>query len=349
MSTTSRRTFLIGAAGVLAAPMVLRASRTAAASDSVTIVSYGGKYEEHLAKTLYGPFTNETGIKVNFVPYAGLDKVKAMLLTGNIELDINIGTGAEMAGGSVRGFWEKLDPSLFNLEDLKIQPASDYVTYEIFARAVTWDPKKFDTAKHPSNFTEFFDLRKFPGRRAIRSSVSTGTLELALLADGVAPKDIYPLDLDRAFKSLDRIKSQVVWAATAPQDYSLLQVGEADFSIANVNSVKGTTEPGGGVPMACSFEQNILGGVSLAVLKGAPNKENAMKLIAHYLRPEFQAPFFDLVGSTPVSKKASAMLQPATLKWQPDVNNPKSVFLHDKYWAEHYEEVNRRFKEWKLT
>ncbi|KRR29186.1 hypothetical protein CQ13_38830 [Bradyrhizobium retamae] len=312
------------------------------------MVTYGGSYQDATVKAVFDPFTKETGIRVQLVPYPGLDKVKAMQLTGNIEIDVYLSTGAEAAAGSKLGFWDKLDPSLFDLKDLKIQPTSDYVTYEIYAQGVTWDPKKFGSGKHPTNFVEFFDRQKFPGRRAIRARVQN-TLEIALLGDGVAPKDIYPLDLNRAFKALDRIKSQLVWAANTPQDTALVQVGEADFSIANSNRVKATTEPGGGVPLAFSFEQNVLGGSTLQLIKGARNKDGAMKLIAYHLRPEVQARLYNLVGATPVSKKGSAMLSPDVSKWQPNLENPRNVYLNDTYWADNYEAATRRFQEWKLT
>ncbi|WFU40020.1 ABC transporter substrate-binding protein [Bradyrhizobium sp. CB82] len=290
------------------------------------ISTYGGSYQESQIKAVLDPFTNETGIKVQFIPYPGFDKLKAMQLTGNVELDVYLCSGAEAAAGTKQGFWEKLDPSRFDLEDLKIQPADDYAAFDIWSRGVSWNPKKFGAKAHPATFTDFFDLQKFPGRRVVRVDAQL-TLEAALLGDGVAPKDIYPLNLDCAFKALDRIKSQIVWAATAPQDTSLLQVGEADFGLANCVRVEATTQPGGGVPLAYSFEQNIFGGLCLAVLKGAANKGNAMELIAYHLRPEVQARLFDLlVGDAPVSKKASSMLSPEALKWQPNLDNAKASY-----------------------
>ncbi|MGY0576154.1 ABC transporter substrate-binding protein [Bradyrhizobium sp. RDM12] len=348
ISRPSRRSFLIGASCTLGAPMLLRASRAGAESASVTIVNYGGAYQDASVKAIYEPFTKETGIKVRIVPYPGLDKIKAMQLTGNVDIDVYACTGAEAAAGSKRGFWEKLNASLFDIEDLKIKPASDYVTFEIACKGISWDPKKFPSGKHPTAFAELFDLEKFPGRRALRAIVQQ-TLEIALLADGVAPKHIYPLDLNRAFKVLDRVRSQIVWAATTPQDTSLLQIGEADFGYASSNRVKSTTEPGGGVPLAFSFEQNITLNDAVTVLKGAPNKENAVKLISYHLRPEVQARFFEIVGTTPVSKKAFSMLSAEVRKWQPDLDSPKNLHLNDTYWAENYEALHHRFQEWRLT
>lgn len=342
----SRRSVAAGAATLLAAPMVIT-RRAKAESPSVTMCNYGGSYQEATVKAVYDPFTKETGIKVNISPAPGLDKIKAMQLTSNVELDVWLGGGQDTAAGSKRDFWERLDPALFDVQDMLLQPKSDYVAFETFLQGVAWDPAKYGQGKHPANYAEFFDLRKFPGRRVVRKLPTL--LEAALLGDGVAPKDIYPLDLDRAFRSFDRIKSSTVWAQTNPQATSLLQTGEGDFGSCYANRVKPTTEPNGGVPLAFSFEQNIIADDCLAVVKGAPNKDNAVKLISYYLRPEVQARLYNLIALTPVSKKAATMLSPETRKWQPEPNNPNNLISSGEYWADNYETVNRRFQEWLMT
>lgn len=347
-SEFSRRFVLAGTAGILAAPIVLKTSRAETNADSVTMMLWGGSYQAATVKEVFDPFTKETGIKVKIVPWPGIDKVKAMELTGNVDIDIWLAAASKTASGSKEGFWDKLDPAVFDFQDMAIHPASDYVGYEIYSQGIAWNPARYGPGKHPSTFAEFFDLQKFPGRRCLFKTPDH-TLEMALLADGVAPKDIYPLNLDRAFKSLERVRSNAVWGTTTTQMISLVQAGEADFSFSINNRVKATAEPGGGVPMAFSFEQNIIGVDCLAILKGAPNKENAMKLIAYYLRPEVQARLCNLVGLTPVSKRAATMLSPEARKWQPHLNNPNNVVINGDYWADHYEAVNHRFLQWLLT
>lgn len=343
----SRRAVLAGTATLLAAPMVLGAQRAAAKSDSVTMCNYGGSYQDATVKAVYDPFTKETGITVNITPYPGLDKVKAMQLTGNVELDVWLGSGGEAASGSKRGFWDGLDPTLFDADDMLIEPKSDYVSFEVVLFGIAWDPAKYGQDKHPATFAEFFDMKKFPGRRVLRKSPAV--LEVALLGDGLAPKDIYPLDFDRAFRVLDRIKSNTVWVQTNPQLISSVQTGEGDFSFCPANRVKATADPGGGVPLALSFEQNVINDDCLAILKGAPNKENAIKLISYYLRPDVQARLYNLIALTPISKKAATMLSPEMRKWQPGENSPNSFSSNNEYWAKNYDAANRRLLEWLMT
>ncbi|WP_176439526.1 ABC transporter substrate-binding protein [Rhizobium esperanzae] len=341
----TRRSVLGGMCGALAAPLIIRASSAAAASNSVTIATWGGSYGETLAKQVFAPFTSETGIKVNVAP-ADFAKVKAQLMIGNVEWDIYDSFASEGAFGSKKGFWENLDASLFDSSDLAVPLEEQFASWYVNTAGIGWDPKRFEAGKHPANFAEFFDVNKFPGRRAIRA-YAEGTLEAALLGDGVDPKAMYPLDVERALKVLGRIKPSVAaWSTSAQQPITLLQTGEVDFSFTTLNRVKTTNAPGGGAPLAFSLDQNTLYTECLAVLKGAPNKENAMKLIAYFLRPEVQARVLEPLGLMPVSKKAAQMASAEARKWLPDLNNPKNLMTNSAYWAEHNEAVSSRFKEW---
>ncbi|MCK1676769.1 ABC transporter substrate-binding protein [Bradyrhizobium sp. 150] len=347
-STLSRRSFISGASGALAVPLITGRLRAASTSGSLTMVAFGGSYQEALTDCVATPFTEETGIKINFVNAPDLSKIKAMQLTGNVEWDIYLDGGTVLASGSRQKFWEPLNPSIFDSGDLVVPPKDDFATYEMYAYGIAWDPKKYGPQKHPGNFAEFFDLKKFPGRRSMRP-IPDGTLEIALLADGVAPDRMYPLDLDRAFKVLDRIKSVTVWPIATPQSVSLVQTGEVDFSITYANRVKATNDPGGGLPLAFSFEQNALSTGAVAVVKGAPNKEGAMKLIGFMMRPEVEARLEARAGNTPASKKAAAMLSAEDRKWRPDLTKSNNLTISSEYWADNFDAVSRRFKEWVIN
>lgn len=161
---------------------------------------------------------------------------------------------------------------------------------------------------------------------------------------------MYPLDVNRAFKVLDRIKPSVAsWTVATSQSISLVQTGEVDFSYTYSNRVKTTTEPGGGVPLAFSFEQNLFDTEPLVVLKGAPHRENAMKFIKYCLRPQPQARVTLASGCPPVSRRALPMISAETRKWMPDMDNPNNLIINSAWWADNEEAVSVRFKEWLLS
>lgn len=347
-SGSSRRRVLAGAGSAfVAAPFVLR-SGGARAAGNLVFVTWGGTYRTSVEEGLIKPFTKETGIGVTVVDTPDLAKVKAQVMTGNVEWDVFDAPGAMGAGGSKEGYWEPLDPSLFDAADMSIPITKDLMPFYTFAGGIAYDPKRFPDGKHPTTFAEYFDAKAFPGRRTFRNRISE-TLEAALLADGVSPSRLYPLDVARGFKMLDVIKPDVVkWVESTPQTITLLQTNEADFSYSYASRVK-TTRAAGGSPMDFSFKQTLNGLEYLAVLKKAPNRDAAMKFVAFAMRPDRQAAVMELLGNTPVSKKAFPMLSAETRKWLPNMESEQNVLMNDAWWSDNLDKLTRRFKEWSLS
>jgi len=87
-------------------------------------------------------------------------------------------------------------------------------------------------------------VKKFPGRRALRNH-PIATLEAALMADGVAPDKLYPLDVDRAFRKLEEIKPNVtVWWTSGAQSAQLLTTAEVDMVMAWNGRITALTKEG---------------------------------------------------------------------------------------------------------
>ncbi|CAD7037682.1 ABC transporter substrate-binding protein [Pseudorhizobium endolithicum] len=342
----SRRNFIIAGSGLLAAPAVLRATSATAASNQLTFVTWGGTYKDALVEGAIKSFTEQTGVQVTIIDTPDLAKVKAQVSTGNVQWDVFDAPSAIGTGGAAEGYWDDFDDGLFDLNDLTLAPSNNLVPFYTYAGGIAYDPKRHPEGSHPTTFAEYFDVEKFPGRRTFRDRPSE-TLEAALLADGVAPKDLYPLDVDRAFAALDRVKPSVAsWVGATPQTVTLLQTGEVDFSYSYAARVRAAQTDNGG--LAFSFAQTINASEYLAVLKGAPNRENAMKFVSHMLKPEVQAATMEILAYTPNSKTALPLMSEDARKWLPDMNNPNNVILDDAWWAENFESVTRRFKEWIL-
>lgn len=348
-----RRRVLSGIAGAasvaVAAPFVIT-PRRAFAGGKMVLVSWGGSYRDSVKKALVDPFSKETGIEVTIIDTPDLAKVKAQQMTGNVTWDVFDAPGALGASGSKSGLWEPMPSELTRSKDYVpgIPHWPDLAPFYLWAGGVGWNPQRFGApgaGRAPMNFAEYWDVKKFPGMRTLRSRPSE-TFEAALLADGVPPHKLYPLDVDRAFKSLDRIKAHIgKWVTETPQAITLLQTGDVNYSYVYASRVR--TQTGG--KYAFSFQQDLIGLEYLAIVKGAPNKAEAMKFVAFAMRPDRQAALMDLLGNIPASLKARSMVSPDAAKWMPDTANPRNVILSDEYWADQFAPLNVRFKEWILS
>jgi putative spermidine/putrescine transport system substrate-binding protein len=196
----------------------------------------------------------------------------------------------------------------------------------------------------PKTWKAFFDPEVKAARSMYRQPYTT--LELALIADGVSPKDLYPLDVDRAFKVLERIKPQVVnWWRSGSDSAQLLRSREVDtLSIwaSRVDELKKSDEH-----VDYTYDQALVDYDCLIVPKGAPNKELAMKLVAEIMKPHSQATLVTLIPNPPINVKAyDTGIIPAdlaaTLPTAP-ANLDKVVFFDPVWWQANQEEVQRRF------
>ena len=347
INSIKRRNFCLAGMSALAAPFISRRSYARARGELV-FVSWGGSYHDAVRKGLVEPFMAETGIHVTMVDTPDLAKVKAQILSGNVEWDIFDSPGPLAATGSREGYWEALDTKRLPLAELSVQPTHDLAPFYLTAGGIAYDPQQFPDGRHPRNFEEYFDVKRFPGLRTLRNRVSE-TLEVALLADGVTPDSLYPLDVERGFRVLDRIKPSIIkWVEATTQTITLLQAGEADFSYSYASRVQ-TARASSNISIDFSFAQTLNFLEYLSILKGAPHRDEAMEFIAFALRADRQAATMDLLVNRPVNEKAMGMLSATTLPWMPDISPGKNALVNDAWWAENYSHLERRFKEWTLS
>ncbi len=98
-----------------------------------------------------------------------------------MRMNLSIGCG--------EGLFEKLDWSAIGGKEHYLpQAVSDCGLGAVIATTVlAWDKDKLPVA--PS-WSDFWDVAKYPGKRGLHKGVR-GNLEFALMADGVAPGDVY--------------------------------------------------------------------------------------------------------------------------------------------------------------
>ena len=202
----------------------------AQAAETLSVVTFGGAYEAAAKKAYFEPFTQATGVGFSTESYdGGLAKLSAMEQAKNTTWDlIDLETNDAITACD-EGLLQKFDKkSLGKTSDFIPGSISDCaVASMVWSTVFAYDASKLKTA--PTTVADFFDLQKFPGKRGLRKSPKV-SMEWALIADGVDPKDVYkvlatPAGVDRAFKKLDTIKKNIVWWESGAQAPQLLADG----------------------------------------------------------------------------------------------------------------------------
>lgn len=353
-----RRGFLAGTA-VAAALLTRRGAHAAESGDllkgtgEVVVCTWGGSYTDAQVANLFKPFTDASGIKVATTGTPDAAKIKLMETSGKVDWDIVDAEAQMMYKAMADGQLEKIDYDLI----YKVVPKADLIQDSLteygfpsiaFGWVLAWNSKAFAKAA-PNSWADFWDVKKFPGRRALYSQPKP-LLEFALIADGVSPDKLYPLDVDRAFKKLDQIKSAIsVWYEDLGQADVLLRNGEVDLMLTSNGRAHTAKKSGGSVDF--TFNQGAWEQGYWIVLKGAPHKDNAMKLIAWTAKPEGEAKFAEAYAYGGPNLKSYAMIKPdvaAGLSTAPE--NLKTQFKVDgKWWTDNLEAMNRRWLQWRTA
>ncbi|TGQ49842.1 ABC transporter substrate-binding protein, partial [Mesorhizobium sp. M1C.F.Ca.ET.193.01.1.1] len=302
-SGLNRRTLLQSAAAAMIIPAVARAT-TAFAQDKlsgsgkVVVFSFGGSWTEGMRKYVYEPFTKATGIAVVDVAADFCEpQVKAMNQAGRVDWDTAYIQGMNYPAMHEAGtFFEPIDYNFWDDESLKGVPDSlrleDAVAAIGSAMLLAYDERVFGD-NGPKNWADFWNVEAFPGPRGLYAPVPKHNLEFALLADGVAKEDIWPLTddkVDRALKKLDEIKPHVTkWWTAGGESPQLLINREFVMSNAFDGSVIAAILQG--APIRMVWEGAHVNYTYWVVLKGGPNSENAQKLIAFVNRATMAAGF----------------------------------------------------------
>ncbi|WP_212630403.1 ABC transporter substrate-binding protein [Pseudomonas sp. KB-10] len=333
-------------AATLVATLMGAAIATASAAESLSFVSWGGTTQDAQKDAWAVPFSEKTGIKVLQDGPTDYGKLKAMVESGNVQWDV-VDVEADFALRAAReGLLEPLDFNVIGRDRLDPRFVSDHGVGSFFFSFVLGYNERRLSGKQPQDWTALFDTATYPGKRALYKWPSPGVLELALLADGVTPDKLYPLDLDRAFKKLDTIKKDIVWWGGGAQSQQLLASGEASLGQFWNGRIHALEQEGASVGV--SWKQNLVMADFLVVPKGAKNKDAAMKFLALASGAEGQAEFANLTAYAPVNLDSVPQLDAELAPSLPTAHEADQVTLDFAYWAEHGNDITARWNEWLL-
>lgn len=365
-SDIGRRTFLkatgVGLAGAALGPFYGYRNVFASKGKGKVIAASGtGTWQKAMVEAYYKPFTKATGIEVEVHSELNLGQKRAMMETKR-PVDIIGGAPSDVVIMAEKDWLEPIDYSVFRKEDLEVIEPVDRAKFALYfiywAEVMGYRTDVYSEENHPKTWAEFWDTNRFPGPRSLGDPSWTYSFEFALLADGVPIEKLYPLDIDRGYKSLSRIREHVSawWGKSAAIPAQMLN--DKEIFLCSVANGRMNEPIQAGAPLAIEWNQGMLYHTCYSVPKGAPNKENAMKLLAYVARPQPQAEFARWIPYGPTNPKAYDFIEPELAKILPSYPEyRKKMFVKDESWwmtktpsgKTNRELIVEKWEEWKIT
>jgi putative spermidine/putrescine transport system substrate-binding protein len=341
---------LLAAVALVVAPCLAIPPASASPND-LTIVTRDESFQRSLQVAYVQPFTAVTGVTVQQEVWeGGIDTLRAHAKAADNTWDLVLVDADELGVGCGEGLFEKLDWSAIGGKDHYLPSAvSDCGLGAVYANTVlAWDKDKLPVT--PS-WSDFWDVAKYPGKRGLHKGVR-GNLEIALMADGVAPGDVYKTlatndGVDRAFRKLDQLKPYIDWWSSETEAPRMLSSGD----------VLMTSAPSGQIAVAAeaqhrNFGLQFAGSLyeiqSWAIIKGAPVVRLAQQFLYFTGMPAIEARLLHGAGESGLAKGLNDGLSPEALATSPGnpANLSGSLRNDPGFWHDNLPKLRQRFDAW---
>jgi putative spermidine/putrescine transport system substrate-binding protein len=339
-------------ARTLLAAMVLFAAPSAfAGPKDLMIVSRDVSLQSAIQTAYVQPFTAATGYPVQQEVWdGGIDTLRAHAKAPDSTWDLVLVDPEELGVGCSENLFEKLDWSAIGGKDHYMpQAVSDCGVGALISNQVlAWDKDKLPVVP---TWSDFWDVAKYPGKRGLHKGVR-GNLEIALLADGVAPGDIYKTlstndGVDRAFRKLDQIKPYIVWWSAETDAAKILASGD----------VLMTSAPSGPIATAAdtlhrNFGLQFAGSLyeveSWAIMKGSAALKTAQQFLYFTGLPAIEIRLLRTSGESGLTKGVNDGVPPELLAISPSApaNLSAGLKIDASFWHDNQPKLRQRFETW---
>jgi putative spermidine/putrescine transport system substrate-binding protein len=308
-------------------------------SDKVVFADYGGTTRTARSEAFLTPFSRKYGVRPVF---ADADPAKLALFAERkaAEWDLIDLDSWDVVRFSEQGLLAKL-PADVTRVDLVPKKYRAYASGGY--NASVGFGYRTDKGPAPKTWADFFDLGKFPGKRAL-PSFAYFQAESALLADGESCDGLYPLDLDRAFAKLDKIRDDVLFYDSFGQAVQYLAQGSVSMALlpnSRVQILKAQD-----LPVDFTWDDAFFQWTAAAVPKNAPDRDAAFALVDFMSQPEQQAQFARLTKYGPMNTKAADLLDKETLEQLPNAHLDTACEVDNAGLAANLDEYSKAYTEW---
>lgn len=337
------------------------------ANSSLTVVSWGGSYSAAQKQAFHDPWSKKTGTKIYMEPKAahGLAGLRSQEEAGKVTWDLIDMVQGDAIRACDEGLAEEInyDKDLAPAPDgtpaskdfLKGSTTGCFVPEDVYSTVIAYNDTAF-SGKKPTSAADLFDLKDFPGKRALQKSPQ-GNLEWALLADGVPPSKVYHVlstekGVERAFKKLDTIKDHIVWWTAGAQPPQLLADKEVTMATGYngrfFNAAVNEKEP---FTVIWDDQMYSLEGWIVPKGKLTPDVKAYLRFMTDTKR---LAALSDRISYGPARHSSIPLVgkNPKTgVEMRPYLPTAKANFAHAfkvnvVWWADHGDELKERFDAW---
>ncbi|PWE31166.1 spermidine/putrescine ABC transporter substrate-binding protein [Maritimibacter sp. 55A14] len=280
-----------------------------AGPDPLTVVSWGGAYEAAQRAALFEPFTQATGTPLDIRSYDG--SLEALRQRAKIEgWDVIDMLEDQAIAACDAGLLRPLEPAqiggpaaMRDFMEGAFRGCS--VAQNVFATVMAYDARAYPGVK-PATVEDFFDLARFPGRRALPRSPDV-VLEWALMAEGVPTAQVYDLlSTDRglrlALRKLDTIRDEILWweETAAPAEW----LAEGRVAMAAGYNGRFFAAQQAGAPLSVIWDGRIIGVEVWAVAAASDAPEAALDFLRFASAPAPQAALAERIPYGPARRSA---------------------------------------------
>lgn len=331
---------------------------------ALTVATWAGSYGHAQTSAQLLPFARTSGADVLIANYdGGTDELASQVAAKHYTWDVIDLELPDAVTACSRGLLEPIDAASLPAGPGGVPAAEDFVPGAIgrcwvasvvYSQAIASRPHQFADAE-PATLTDFFDLTRFPGNRALNRASGKLNLEMALLADGVAPKDVYtvlstPQGVARALAKLETLKGHIVWWSSADEPAKMLADGRAAMSTIHNWAVFDAAADGTRLNVIWDrqlYELEVFG-----IPRGNPKRALAMDFIRFATQAEALAGVADWSAYGPARRSAVPLvgdnpeLHMPMAPYLPTAHFATAFAVDDEWWHLHGSDVDFLWQAW---
>lgn len=351
LATTVSATMLIALAACTASNGESSTGDDSASDVVLTWQTTGGPATEKEKEAFQDPYTAESGVAFeNVSSPTAVNQVTTMVETGNVIWDI-VHIGSYVSEQYCGELFEEIEYPEVD-DELYPEGSVNACAKPIskFAYAFAYNASIY-TDEVPTKIDDFFDVERFPGNRVVNGNNPRGLIEAALVADGVDPEELFPLDVERALAKLDTVKEHLIFAPTLTALQQNIVDEQATMTITLTGRLGSIYDSGADLAPVWDFTTWDFD--ALLIPKGSPNVDAAREAILFAMQPEQSIRYAEVGGTTPVRSDIDITTidySDTHRLFQPFLNADQGtlVLQNPQWWAENSATTNEAYVAWQV-